>query len=204
MIPLGNTSLSVSRLAFGTVFMGERGDGLAVEVGAGLLQWAYERGVNFWDTSEDYGTQAHIAGALEQVNRQQVVICSKLNLPVKPVGSVLEELRTDYVDILLVHDVSLAGWEAAQQALNSWQSEKAAGKVRAAGISTHSALVAELACECPEVEVLMLPLNKAGVCLPGQPVEGGMEKMKSAAQRASLKGKGVVAMKVLGYGSLAG
>ena len=89
-ILLGSTGLSVSRLSFGTAFMGFRGDCLSPEEGAGLLLQAYGLGINFWDTSEDYGTQIHIAHALRKLPRDQVVISSKVNLPVKPVDAMLD------------------------------------------------------------------------------------------------------------------
>src|SRR5512138_2907009 len=157
LCPLGNTSVEVSRLSFGTVFMGNRGDHLSPAEGVDLLIHAYRQGINFWDTSEDYGTHVHIACALRKLPRQQVVISSKLNLPVNPVESLLEELGTSYIDILLIHDVSVDEIPAAKEVLQDWQKEKSQGKVRAIGLSTHSAVVAESLHDWPAVQVLMLP-----------------------------------------------
>jgi aryl-alcohol dehydrogenase-like predicted oxidoreductase len=103
----------------------------------------------------------------------------------------------------LVHDVSPDGLPEAKATLQAWQQEKSAGKVRATGLSTHSAQVASAAQAWPETEVLMLPVNAPGVCLPDLPIEGGIELMKGAAERAWLAGKGSVAMKVMGCGALA-
>jgi aryl-alcohol dehydrogenase-like predicted oxidoreductase len=203
LISLGNTSIDVSRLSFGTVFMGHRGDQLPPREGADLLIQAYQQGINFWDTSEDYGTHAHIACALRNLPRHEVVISSKLNLPASAIESLLEELGTSYVDILLVHDVGLDEVQAAREVLQGWQKEKAKGKIRAIGLSTHSALVAESVYEWPEVQVLMVPINMTGFCLPGKPIEGGVERMKAIAKRAGAIGKGIIAMKVLGFGTLA-
>jgi len=203
LVQLGNTSIAVSRLSFGTVFMGSRGDSLLPQAGADLLIYAYQRGITLWDTSEDYDTHAHIACALQRIPRSQVVISSKLNLPARPVDGLLQELDTCYLDILFVHDVGLDAIQAAKETLQSWQREKSTGRVRAVGLSTHSALVAERVCEWSEVEVLMLPINATGFALPGKPIEGGMERMKVAAEKASDIGKGIIAMKVMGLGALA-
>ncbi len=200
---LGNTPIQVSRLSFGTAFMGSRCDRLSIEEGSDLLLFAHHLGITYWDTSEDYGTHPHIACALQHISRQQVVISSKLNLPAGPIDGLLEELGTSFVDILLVHDVSLDDADEALETLQSWQKEKRFGKVRAVGLSTHSAMVAELVCDRPEVEMLMVPINATGYCLPGKPIEGGLERMKEAAQQARGAGKGIVAMKVMGFGTLA-
>jgi aryl-alcohol dehydrogenase-like predicted oxidoreductase len=203
LVQLGNTPVAVSRLAFGTAFMGPQGDRLSCQEGADLLIHAYHQGVVYWDTSEDYGTHPHIACALQRLPRDQVVISSKLNLPVGPLENLLEELGTFFLDILFVHDVGPGDVEAAKDALRSWEEEKLAGRVRAIGLTTHSAWVAEQAHAWPEVEVLMVPINATGACLPGQPIEGGIERMKAVAERAWALGKGIVAMKVMGLGTLA-
>jgi aryl-alcohol dehydrogenase-like predicted oxidoreductase len=201
-VQLGKTGVTVSRLAFGTVFMGPQGDDISAAAGAELLLYALEQGIYFWDTADEYGSHPHIAQALRQIPRDRVVICSKLDLPVKPVEHVLEDLDTDYLDILLVHDVSLQDTQDARDTIKSWQSNKRRGKIRALGLSTHYAEVARLAAEWPEVEVLMLPINSTGVCLPDYPIVGGIENMKAAAAKAWDAGKGIIAMKVMGCGVL--
>ena len=79
-----------------------------------------------------------------------------------PEKTVLEELDSDYLDVLLLHEVASGELDAARDTLRSWQQYRASGKVRALGLSTHSAEVAGTAGEWPEVEVLMLPINSTG------------------------------------------
>jgi aryl-alcohol dehydrogenase-like predicted oxidoreductase len=200
---LGCLGYTVSRLSFGTVFMGPQSDKMSPEEGAALLLHAFKQGVFFWDTSDDYGTHAHVAHALRQLPRNEVVICSKTETPDKPIESILEELETDYLDILLLHGFDSGTVSAARETLKSWQPHKTSGKVRALGLSTHSAMVADLVSEWPEIEVLMLPINSTGYCLPDLSIEGGVEQMMSAAEKAFKLGKGIVAMKVMGCGTLA-
>jgi len=50
-VQLGNTGLKVSRLAFGTVYLGPLSDRFSPEDGAALLLQALDRGIAFWDTS---------------------------------------------------------------------------------------------------------------------------------------------------------
>ncbi len=136
--------------------------------------------------------------------RDRAVVASKTREPVGAVERILAELETDYLDILLAHEVGLAWADETREALRLWQGEKARGTVRALGLATHSAEVARLAAEWPEVEMLLLPINRTGVCTPGSRIEdGGVQDMLRAAQRAWERGKGIVAMKVMGCGTLA-
>lgn len=183
--------------------MGPQSDKMSPEEGAALLVHAFEQGVRFWDTSDDYGTHAHVAHALRQIPRDQVVICSKTETPDKPIEGILKELDTDYLDILLVHGFDSTEVDGVRETLRSWQQHKASGKVRALGLSTHSARVVDLVSKWPEAEVLMVPINPTGYCLPDLTIEGGVEQMMSAAEKAYKLGKGIVAMKVMGCGTLA-
>jgi aryl-alcohol dehydrogenase-like predicted oxidoreductase len=183
--------------------MGPQSDKMSPAEGAALLVHAFEQGVFFWDTSDDYGTHVHVAHALGQIPREQVVICSKAETPDKPIDEILKELETDYLDILLVHGFDSSEVDGLRETLKSWQRHKVSGKVRVLGLSTHSARVVDLVSEWPEVEVLMLPINSTGYCLPDLAIEGGVEQMMLAAEKACELGKGIVAMKVMGCGTLA-
>ncbi len=205
VVPLGRTGLILSRLGFGTVWMGPHGDDLSPAVGAELLHQAFPLGVTFWDTSDDYGTHPHVARALQRVPREGVVLASKTTEAEGAVARILADLGTDYLDMLFMHGVDLDWIEAAHQGLRLLQASREAGRVRAVGLSTHSAAVAREAASWPEVEVLMLPLNRTGICLPDYWIEdGGIEAMLPAARQAAAVGKGVIAMKVYGCGTLAG
>ena len=82
LVKLGGTDLVVSRLCFGTEpFAIKKGpDGnksqgdLTPEQGGRILRDALEQGVNFWDTSDDYGTHPHIRFGLSLVDRGDVVV----------------------------------------------------------------------------------------------------------------------------------
>jgi aryl-alcohol dehydrogenase-like predicted oxidoreductase len=201
---LGDSQVGVSRLCFGTAFMGYQADNMSPSEGSDLLLYALERGVRFWDTSDDYGTHEHVANALSRVSREEVVISTKTKSADAPAGTLLRELGTDYIDILFAHDIGSGHMGEARRVLAACQEDRAKGSVRALGIATHSAVVADIACELPEVEVLMLPINSTGYCVKGIQIEGGVGAMMEAAEKAFSHGKGVVAMKIMGCGTLAG
>jgi aryl-alcohol dehydrogenase-like predicted oxidoreductase len=203
-VALGGTGIQVSRLSFGTAFMGPLSDHLSPQEGAALLLQALDQGVSFWDTSDDYGTHPHVAWALRRIPREEVTVSSKIREPGTTVDQVLEELGTSYLDVLFVHEVALTGVNVSREMLRTWQGEKERGRVRAVGISTHSVRVAQLAAAWPEVEVLMVPINATGACTSDSSIEDGdVEQMLDATRQAWMAGKGIVAMKVMGCGSLA-
>lgn len=204
-VPLGASGLPVARLCFGTAYLGPLSDRLSAQDGAALLLEALRQGVSFWDTSDDYGTHAHVREALRQVRREQVVVASKTRQPAGAVARILAELDTAYLDVLLMHEVSLHQIREAQAALESWQLEVERGRLRAVGLSTHSARVIHLAAGWPELDVLMVPINEHGVLTPDTQIEDGkIDDVLRAVGRAWERGKGIVAMKVMGCGALAG
>jgi aryl-alcohol dehydrogenase-like predicted oxidoreductase len=194
-LALGDTGLQVSRLSFGTAFMGPLSDHLSPQEGTTLLLQALEHGVCFWDTSEDYGTHPHVACALRRIRREEVTIASKLHESGATLDQLLDELGTPYLDVLFLHEVGLAGIDSARDILRAWQGEKAEGRVRAVGISTHSVEVTRLAAQWPEVDVLMVPINTTGVCTSDSTIEdGNVDQMLDATRLAWTTGKGIVAI----------
>src|SRR3990172_4078558 len=106
---LGRTGLTVSTLCFGTGYLGG-----SPAAGARLLGRAYELGVTFWDTSDDYGTHPHVARALRDVERDDVVVTTKTYASTaagarRSLTRALRELRVEAVDIFLLHAVDSAG-----------------------------------------------------------------------------------------------
>ncbi|MBI3079543.1 MAG: aldo/keto reductase [Deltaproteobacteria bacterium] len=202
---LGRSSLMVPRLGLGTYFFGPGRADLTPRQAARLLHEALAHGVTFWDTSDDYETQPHVAEGLRGAPRERILVCTKTYAGTalgarRAVTRALRELRTDCVDVFLLHYVqSLDELEAKHGALKGLQEMKRRGWVRAVGLSTHRPDVLARAARFPEVEVVMAPLNAAGHYIEG----GGAEAMFQGAAACHCAGKGVVAIKVLGGGEIA-
>jgi 1-deoxyxylulose-5-phosphate synthase len=69
VIELGNTGIKVSRLAMGTGTHGVNRSSnqtrkLGVEGLGQLLHNAYDEGIFFWDSADQYGTHPHLKEAL--------------------------------------------------------------------------------------------------------------------------------------------
>ena len=198
---LGRTGLKVSRLAFGTGYL----DG-PVAPGARLLVGAYELGVNFWDTSDDYGTHPHVARALREVGRQDVVIATKTYAATatgarRSVTKALRELGVEAVDIFLLHAVdSLKELETKEPSLEALAQAREEGLIRAVGVSSHSREVLSRLLALPEVDVALVVVNRTGAWMK----DAKPREMAAVTRRLYQSGRGVYGMKALGSGQVTG
>jgi len=209
VVKLGDTGLKVSKLGFGTYDFGRQPLGISPEKGGQLLLEAYKLGVNFWDTSDDYGSHFHIADALRRVPREKVVLSTKTNARrgeevENSLKNSLKELGTDYVDVFLLHNVKSDWIDDCSELFKELRDLKAMGMVKAVGLSTHSVAVVQEVSQLDEVDVIMTiccnadqaTINKFQDHIPLE--DGTIREMLQAIELAHNSGKGLVAMKVLG------
>jgi predicted aldo/keto reductase-like oxidoreductase len=200
-VAFGETGLMVSRLCFGAGWFGDA----PVARGARLLRRAFELGVTFWDTSDDYGTHPHVAAALRGLSRDAVVVASKTYAATaagarRVLAKSLKELRTDRVDVMLLHAVdSVQELEAKAGALEGLVRAREAGRVRAVGVSTHSRNVLDRLLKLPEVEVVLALCNRTGYYMKDGPPEATHEMVRSLFRA----GKALYGMKALDAGHVA-
>jgi predicted aldo/keto reductase-like oxidoreductase len=131
---LGRTGFKVSDLGCGSI------------MDEGVLRAAFDAGMNYVDTAEQYpGHHGIVAKAMQGVDRKSIFITTKLEVLedktkagfLKRIRKALEELRTDYVDCLMMHMpektelLKTEGFHAAVAEL------KAEGRVRYTGVSNH-------------------------------------------------------------------
>ena len=199
---LGNTGFRVSRLCIGTDYADVYG---GASLGRDILLKGFSQGVNFWDSSEGYGSYPAIREALKTLNRDEVIITSKSyskdrDGAKKDLEDALREIDTDYLDIFMLHAVdTLEDLKIRRDVLKFLLEAKRTGLIRAVGVSTHSADLALALAEVPEVEVVLTVLNMEGLNIR----HGDLKLMHSAVKRLYEAGKGVYLMKVLARGKLA-
>jgi aryl-alcohol dehydrogenase-like predicted oxidoreductase len=145
---LGRSELVVPALGLGGVGIG----GLHVEVGEEeaieTVQYAVEQGINYIDTSPLYGeSERRIGIALAGVPRHSIVISTKTGThPARrgdyswdgtlwTVENSLRLLKTDYIDLLLVHDpADIEPVFAPRGALEALEHLKRQGVIKAIGL----------------------------------------------------------------------
>lgn len=200
-VRLGQTGLLVSRLCFGTGYLSG-----PVTAGARLLTRAYDLGVTFWDTSDDYGTHPHVARALRDVGRDRVVVATKTYASTavgarRAVAKALRELGVEAVDIFLLHAVDSVGeLETKRPALEALTKAKSEGLVRAVGVSSHSREVLARVLSLADVDVALVVVNRTGTWMK----DASPAEMTGAVKRLYQSGRGVYGMKALGSGEITG
>ncbi len=116
LVTLGRTGLDVSVMGLGGGGDSRLGVRTDASEATRLVRLALDRGVNFIDTAEAYGTEDVIGQALSEVRRTDVVLSTKKTTfgerPLQPEAVVasleasLKRLRTDYVDVYHLHGVA--------------------------------------------------------------------------------------------------
>jgi len=206
LVKLGKTGPEVSRLGFGEVDFGDKDPfHLGPKEGWRILTESFKLGVNFWDVCDAYSTHPHGARAIRLLPRKKVVISYKTGAKspkkaLKSLHSFLQELGTDYVDILMLHCVQ-SDWRGWPKMVKELSKIKATGLARAVGLSTHSVTVVRQASEIEEVDVILAICCKASAAVIDKyiPIEDGtIEEMYDAIKLAHENGKGMIAVKILG------
>lgn len=157
-VRLGRTALKVSRLCLGTLNFGVR---TTREEGFVVMDAALDRGVNFFDTANNYGWQVHKGFTEELIGewfgrdgarREKVVLGTKVCQPmsdrpndqglsarhiIASCDASLRRLRTDWIDLFQLHDMDFtAPWDEVWTALEVLIGQ---GKVRYVGTSNFAA-----------------------------------------------------------------
>ena len=206
---LGNTGIEVSIAGFGVLPIGPSQLALPVEEGANIIKHALKNGINFLDTAQYYRTYPYISKALEGEDFSDIVICSKsLCWDYDGMMEAIEEARADMnrevIDIFLMHEVRPGQLELRQGAWQALIDAKAAGLVRAIGLSTHHVDITSAAAAIPELDVVFPLINYASIGIRKGDEFATKEEMMEAIITCHAAGKGVFSMKVFGGGGLTG
>lgn len=190
-IKLGNTDIEVSRLCFGSLTMTPFQAALTVSEGAHLIEYAYDKGINFIDTAEIYDNYSYIRQALKGIKREDFVISTKSyayteDMARESLELALRELDTDYIDIFLLHEQeSIHTIRGHFEAIEYFIKQKEKGRIKSIGISTHRIAGAEAAEQVKEVEILHPIVNKAGIGIQ----DGNIDEMIDMLNKVKAKGK---------------
>jgi predicted aldo/keto reductase-like oxidoreductase len=131
---LGRTGFKVSDLGCGSI------------MDDGVLRAAFDAGMNYVDTAEQYpGHHGIVARAMKGLDRKSLFITTKLEVLedkskagfLKRTRKALKELRTDYIDCLMMHMPERAELLKAEGFHAAMRELKAEGRVRFVGVSNH-------------------------------------------------------------------
>jgi len=186
---LGKTGIKVSDVSCGAISFFE----------PNVLRYAYDLGVNYFDTAEGYmrtKSETFIGEALKDI-RKKITITTKHGLSpkvkrdeiIKRVEESLKRLQTDYIDIAMVHGVSDTSLLENEEIQAAYSQLKTDGKIRFAGFSTHNAkltlkqilkndfaqviLVIYNHMEGKEIEPLLAPVHNKGIGIVAMKIFAG-------------------------------
>jgi predicted aldo/keto reductase-like oxidoreductase len=208
IVTLGKTGIKVSRLAMGTGTHGvnrrsNQTDNLGIKGLADLLYSAYEQGINFWDSADQYGTHPHLKEALKHVPREKIVILTKTHATTademkSDLDRFREEIGTDYIDIILLHLMRDPEWpDVKQGAMEILAKAREDGIIRAHGVSCHTIGALRAAADSDWVQIDLARINPFGAIM-----DADVPTVEKVLQRMHKDGKGIVGMKIFGGGRL--
>lgn len=188
---LGRTNLGVSKSGFGALPIQR----ISFEESKGILRKAYDNGVNFFDTARMYtDSEEKIGYALSDVRKNIIIGTKSLAKDKKTLFSDLENslknLKTDYVDILQLHNPrDLPNPEDPEGLYAGLLEAKQKGMARFIGFTNHNINTALQAAESNLYDTIQFPLNYLS----------SDEELK-LIQVCKDRGIGVIAMKALSGG----
>ncbi len=214
---LGRTGIRTTALGFGA----------ARTMEPSLVQAALDRGITFVDTGRTYfnGNNERMLGGVLAGRRKDVVIQSKMfvrpgeadfasiDWPAQRKGmeanleASLRALRTDVVDILLVHEATDLRVLTHETVMDFLAGAKRQGKIRAHGFSCHNDLgILRAANASKFFDIIMTPYNHKGAyvhSLSGKTNAWDQAAVEKELAEAAGNGLGVVVMKTCSGGPYA-
>ena len=204
VITLGPDKVRLSRLAIGT---GTNSGSLQRELGiqglADMLQFGFDNGVVFWDSSDTYRTHPHLKEGLKRIPREKVTILTKsrsrtVTAMKADLDRFRQEIGTDYLDIVLSHAATRENWPSERAgAMEALAEARQQGIVKTYGASIHSLDALKTASQDPWIRVILARFNPAEIRMDAAP-----DEVAKVLRQAKANGKGVIGMKILGEGQL--
>lgn len=148
-IKFGRHEQQISRFGLGCMrFPKNKDKKLDEKTAISMVRYAIDHGVNYLDTAYTYpGSEELLGKALQGGYRARALIATKF--PTWEVEKYadferilqqqLKRLKTDYIDVYLLHNLNLSSWQRALQAgaLEFFNRAKEEGFIRFAGFSIH-------------------------------------------------------------------
>jgi len=206
-VALGNSGVAVSLVGIGTGSNGWGGGSNQTRLGqedfTRMMRHALDKGLNFFDCADQYGSNPFLARALQGVPREKYVIQTKSNSrdaagARADIDRYLKELKTDYIDSLIIHCVTEADWTTRfRDVMDVFAAAKKAGKIRAHGVTCHSFEALQAAQSSDWVQINMVRWNAHQAHM-----DNDVETVRALFKKMREKRQGMIGMKVMGMGDL--
>jgi predicted aldo/keto reductase-like oxidoreductase len=199
-VALGRTGIRSSLIGMGTGSVGVKRSSNQVRLGQEkfikLVRHAFDRGITYFDTADQYGSHLYLREALKGLPRDRATSAEVAKADLERFR---EELGMDYVDSLLMHCMTKETWPTDfRPVMDVLSNAKDKGWVRAIGVSCHGLAPLRAAVTCDWVELDLARINPVGVKAR---MDGSPEEVVPCLKSMHQQGKGVLGMKILGEGT---
>ena len=215
IVTLGKSGIKTTLLAQGTGWNGGARSSAHTRLGEKefnkLVRHSLDKGIRFMDMADLYGAHPYMRTALNGVPRDDYSILTKIwpreefwNMPsggaTKEVDRFRKELKTDVLEICLIHCMTDTEWPQTFKRIRDELSEmKDKGAVKAIGVSCHDLGALKVAATHPWTDVVFARINNAG---KEAAMDGSPEEVAPVLKQARANGKIVIGMKIFGAGKL--
>ena len=195
---------NVSKLCYGTLSLSNLQNFDTVENKIKLLNYAYEKGINFFDTAELYDNYNILKEFIKDKDRDKLIIASKSYAYDKKtaeysINKALKEMNTDYLDVFMLHEQDNGNnFLGHYSAVERFMKYKDKGIIKHFGISTHRVEAVKDSIKFEEIEFVFPLFNYKGIGIQ----DGTFDDMSEALKKAKEYNKFVMAMKIYGGGHL--
>jgi uncharacterized protein len=195
---------SVSTICYGTLSLSNLQNDDTIENRVKLLNYAYEKGINFFDTAELYNNYDIIKEFIKNKDRETLTIASKSyaydeSTAEYSIEKALKEMKTDYIDIFMLHEQDNGNnFLGHYKAVERFMKYKEYGIIRHFGISTHRVEAVKDSIKFKEIEIVFPIVNKTGIGIQ----DGNTKDMVNAIKEAKRNNMFILAMKPYGGGHL--
>ncbi|MGY8747003.1 MAG: aldo/keto reductase [Pirellulales bacterium] len=168
---LGNTGMDISVLSFGASSLGAEFRKIDLNEAVKSVHVALDHGMNFIDTSPYYGrglSESLLGFALDGIPRESYYLGTKLGRYApshfdfsakrvrESVDISLERMRTDYLDIILCHDIEFVDMQQIwDETIPELYRLKEAGKIKHIGVSGYPMKIFREAAAHSEIDVIL-------------------------------------------------
>lgn len=207
LVALGKSGIKISVVGIGTGSGGWARASNQTRLGQNeftkQMRHAFDNGINFFDLADQYGSHPYFRSAMTGVPRDKYVIQTKSTSrgakeARADIDRFLKELNTDYIDSLIIHNVTEADWTTRfREVMDVFAEAKKLGKIRAHGVTCHSFPALEAAEASDWVQINQVRWNSRE-----SHMDADVKTARDLFEKMRRKGQGMIGMKVVGQGSL--
>lgn len=201
LVTLGKSGIKSTVLGIGTGTRGGSEQRALGEAGfVKLARQAFDRGIRYIDTADNYKMHPFVRAALKELPRDKIFIQTKIprqhaDKPKETIERYRKELGIEQFDTLLMHAMWDRNWPTDMRPLMDVLEEaKRKGHVRAIGISSHNMEPLEASVDQGEfIDVQLVRINPFGAMMDGKP-----DQVAALVKKMHQQGRGIIGMKIYG------